>query len=167
MNFFIMMQADSFDNESLLMAKQRSDHVAKMTSAILFLGVPHRGTKAALLGSLLSCTGQWRGSSTKLLEYMSEDGPAIKALEDDFYSTYIQPRLDSELLKPYICNFIEMRPESYGRLSIGPVCEFSPGGHVNCFQDGRGTLISKRLSILTLEILTMGIQCPWIAITGA
>jgi len=92
-----------------------------MTRGILFLGVPHGGTKAALLGSLLSCTAYWRGSSTSLLEYMSEDGPAVTALESEFYDIYVTHRSSLEPTPPYICNLLEMKPESLGRLTLGPV----------------------------------------------
>lgn len=92
-----------------------------MTRGIIFLGVPHRGTYAALIASCLSCTAFFRGSSSNLHEFMSVDGPAILDLESDFYDAYVipyhpyQPQL-------YICDVLEMRPERIGKFSLGFVC---------------------------------------------
>lgn len=87
-----------------------------MASGILFLGVPHSGTPVAFLASLLSCTAYWRGSSSTLLELMSEGGHAIKALESDFFELYVH-----QYPRPYICDILEGRPERVGRLILGPV----------------------------------------------
>ncbi|KAF4958756.1 hypothetical protein FGADI_2100 [Fusarium gaditjirri] len=62
-----------------------------MTKGIYFLGVPHHGTKASFPASLLACTAYWRGSSTTLLEYMSESNPAVAALDKEFYEAYARP----------------------------------------------------------------------------
>lgn len=88
-----------------------------MTRGILFLGVPHYGTKVSFLASILSCTAYWRGASTVLLEYMSEGSPALVALDDEFFDLYMQHgnRLH------HVYNFLEMRPETIGKLSLGPV----------------------------------------------
>ncbi|KAJ5319311.1 uncharacterized protein N7506_012015 [Penicillium brevicompactum] len=105
--------------QTLLLAKLRSSPIAAMTRGILFLGVPHSGTKATFLASLLSCTTYWRGSSTSLLEYMAPDSEHIKDLEKKFYNVYAHPHSSQPLL-PYICDFQEMRSEKIGRLSLAP-----------------------------------------------
>jgi hypothetical protein len=94
-----------------------------MTRGILFLGVPHHGTKAAFIASLLACTAYWRGSSTTLLEYMSEGSPAVMTLDKEFYDIYARPSPTLGLDIPYICNFLEMKPERFGKLSLGPVSQ--------------------------------------------
>jgi len=107
--------------QSLVLATTRSKHIPQMTKGILFLGVPHYGTKAAFIASLLACTAYWRGSSTSMLEYLSESNPAVAALDDEFYEAYGRPSRIHEYSEPYICNFLEMRPESFGKLSLKPV----------------------------------------------
>jgi hypothetical protein len=105
----------------LVLAITKSKQIAEMTRGILFLGVPHYGTKAAFIASLLSCTAYWRGSSTTLLEYMSEGSPAVMALDNQFYDIYARPSRTLGIKIPYICNFLEMKPESFGKLSLSPV----------------------------------------------
>ncbi|PSN58817.1 hypothetical protein BS50DRAFT_580442 [Corynespora cassiicola Philippines] len=94
--------------------------VANKTNGILFLGVPHHGTKASFIASILSCTAYWRGSSTVLLETISEGNPDLLILDKDFRDIYVHPSSASGFGLPYIRNFIEMKPERYGRLSLGP-----------------------------------------------
>ncbi len=104
----------------------RSSSVSSATKGILFLGVPHAGTKTAFGASLLSCTAYWRGSSSALLEYMAPGQPAIVALESRFYDTYVKKSSDSERPLPYICDFLEMRSERLGGLLLGPVSRYIP-----------------------------------------
>lgn len=92
-----------------------------MTRGILFLGVPHHGTKAAFVASLLASTAYWRGSSTTMLEYMSESNPAVATLDKEFYEAYARPSQTREYSAPYLCNFLELRPERFGKLSLRPV----------------------------------------------
>ncbi|KAJ5919131.1 hypothetical protein N7466_010074 [Penicillium verhagenii] len=106
-------------HKTLLLAKLRSSPISAMTRGILFLGVPHSGTRAAFIASLLSCTAYWRGSSTTLLEYMAPGSEHIKDLERKFYDNYAHPHSTHTLL-PYICDFQEMRSERFGRFSLGP-----------------------------------------------
>lgn len=98
-----------------------------MTRGILFLGVPHRGTKAALLSSLLACTAYWRGSSTTMLDHMSEGNSAIASLDTDFYKAYARPSPTREYKAPFISNFIEMRPERFGGLSLSSTVNIKSG----------------------------------------
>jgi hypothetical protein len=99
----------------------RSSDIATLTRGILFLGVPHGGTKAAFGAALLSCTAYWRGSSSTLLEYMAPGHSAMVALESSFYDAYIKPRSRIDLSPPYVCDFIEMRSETFGRFTLWPV----------------------------------------------
>ncbi|KAK0731491.1 hypothetical protein B0H67DRAFT_75263 [Lasiosphaeris hirsuta] len=69
----------------------RSKHVAEMTRGILFLGVPHYGTKAAFIASVLACTAYWRRSSTTMLEYMAEGNSVVHNLDKEFYEAYARP----------------------------------------------------------------------------
>lgn len=107
--------------QALVLAITQSKQVAERTKGIMFLGVPHYGTKATFVASLLSCTAYWRGSSTTLLEYMSEGSPAVMALDEEFHDAYARPSPAPNIEIPYICNFLEMRPERFGKLSLGPV----------------------------------------------
>ncbi|KAI1077266.1 Alpha/Beta hydrolase protein [Whalleya microplaca] len=122
--------------KALLLAKQRSEDVATMTKGIVFLGVPHRGTEAAFLASCLSCTAFFRGSSSKLLDFMSVDGTALLELESEFYDSYvIQYRDDEE--QPYIYDILEMRPERVGKLVLGSIARPKSG----LFRHGRVTSV--------------------------
>lgn len=56
-----------------------------------------------------------------MLEYMSESNPAVAALDKEFYEAYARPSQIREYNAPYVCNFLEMRPERLGRLSLNPV----------------------------------------------
>jgi hypothetical protein len=103
------------------MAKQRSSQIVEETQGILFLGVPHGGSKLAFWGSLLSCTAYWRGSSSNLLEYMSVDGTAITNLEAEFSDAYVRGFSNDKSSRPYICDFLEARSERVGKFAIGPV----------------------------------------------
>ncbi|KAI0538315.1 hypothetical protein GGR58DRAFT_501308 [Xylaria digitata] len=112
--------------QTLLLAKLRSSPVAAMTRGILFLGVPHSGTRSAFIGSLLSCTAYWRGSSTTLLEYMTPGSEHLMSLEKWFYNIYVNPH-SSHTLLPYICDFHELRSERFGRLVLGPTVDHNSG----------------------------------------
>lgn len=105
------------------MAKAASSSIAEDVRGILFLGVPHRGTKAAFWASLLSCTAKWRGSSTTLLEYMSEDAQAINDLQVDFRDGFVLRRHHLIQQLPYVCDFIEQRPEKASVFALGPVSQ--------------------------------------------
>ncbi|CAJ0546966.1 Ff.00g015930.m01.CDS01 [Fusarium sp. VM40] len=110
-----------------ILATTRSKHIPQMTKGIYFLGVPHHGTKASFPASLLACTAYWRGSSTTMLEYMSESNPAIAALDKEFYEAYARSSQIREYNAPYVCNFLEMRPERLGRLSLNPTVNKESG----------------------------------------
>lgn len=56
-----------------------------------------------------------------MLEYMSESNPAVATLDKEFYEAYARPSRTREYSLPYICNFLEMRPERFGRLSLEQV----------------------------------------------
>ncbi|KAI9933199.1 hypothetical protein MW887_007671 [Aspergillus wentii] len=104
--------------EQLLVdAKNRSSEVSTNTRAILFLGVPHMGAQASIVGLLISCTAYWRGSSSSLLEYVSPGSLAISRLESSFSDAYISSQPDP----PYICDFMETRSERIGNLFWGPI----------------------------------------------
>ncbi|PVH69817.1 hypothetical protein DL98DRAFT_438247, partial [Cadophora sp. DSE1049] len=45
--------------QALVLASTQSKQVAKMTKGILFLGVPHYGTRVTFVASVLSCTAYW------------------------------------------------------------------------------------------------------------
>ncbi|KAH6954701.1 hypothetical protein DER45DRAFT_314694 [Fusarium avenaceum] len=113
--------------KSLVLATTRSKHILQMTKGIYFLGVPHHGTKASFPASLLACTAYWRGSSTTMLEYMSESNPAVAALDKEFYEAYARPSQIRDYNAPYVCNFLEMRPERLGRLSLNPTVNIKSG----------------------------------------
>ncbi|KAI1131405.1 hypothetical protein F5Y10DRAFT_233599 [Nemania abortiva] len=106
--------------QALVLDNKQSKQVIEKTRGILFLAVPHYGTRATFLASLLSCTAYWRGSSTALLEYMSEGSPALKTLDDDFYDVCVRPGQTRGMHVPYIGNFLEMRPERVRMWSLGP-----------------------------------------------
>ncbi|SPJ73874.1 uncharacterized protein FTOL_03604 [Fusarium torulosum] len=113
--------------KSLVLATTRSKNIPQMIKGIYFLGVPHHGTKASFPASLLACTAYWRGSSTTMLEYMSESNPAVAALDKEFYEAYARPSQIREYNAPYVCNFLEMRPERLGRLSLNPTVNIKSG----------------------------------------
>jgi hypothetical protein len=96
-----------------------------MTKGILFFGVPHDGTKAAFIASILACTAYWRGSSTTMLEYMAEGSEAVRKLDDEFFEAYAKSGRKRDYTLPYVCNFLEMRPEHFGKLSLSPVSKRS------------------------------------------
>lgn len=52
---------------------------------------------------------------------MSEGSPAVMALDNQFYDIYARPSRTLGIKIPYICNFLEMKPESFGKLSLSPV----------------------------------------------
>lgn len=97
-----------------MLAADRPEHkrIVKQTQGVIFLGVPHFGTKAYLPASLLACTAYWRGSSTTLLETMSLDNPRLRDLDNEFRFSY---------RSTYICNFLESQAETIQRLSLSPV----------------------------------------------
>ncbi|RSL82714.1 hypothetical protein CEP52_016898 [Fusarium oligoseptatum] len=80
--------------QALDVAITESNSVATRTKGILFLGVPHYGTKTSFWASLLSCTAYWRGSSTSLLEIMAEGGAFIEQLDQK-----LQPLLQQTSFK--------------------------------------------------------------------
>jgi hypothetical protein len=110
----------------------RSSDVATLTMGILFLGVPHSGTRAVFGASLLSCTAYWRGSSSALLEYMAPEKPAIVKLESEFYDSYVNKRLSLQPHPPYVSDFLEMRSESLGRFALWPVSLIYIQTDLNC-----------------------------------
>ncbi|KAK3303463.1 uncharacterized protein B0T15DRAFT_275791 [Chaetomium strumarium] len=112
---------------SLVLANTVSKHIAEMTRGILFLGVPHYGTRAAFVASILACTAYWRGSSTTMLEYMAEGSLAVHNLDNEFYEAYARPGANRDYTAPYICNFLEMRPEHVGKLSLSPTVNIKSG----------------------------------------
>ncbi|KAK4455447.1 tetratricopeptide-like helical [Podospora aff. communis PSN243] len=112
---------------SLVLATSRSKDVARMTKGVLFLGVPHFGTKAAFIASLLACTAYWRGSSTTMLEYMAEGNSIVERLDKDFDEAYAEADSKREYDTPYISNFLEMRPERFGKLSLSPTVNTKSG----------------------------------------
>lgn len=52
-----------------------------------------------------------------MLEYMSEENQAVAALDKGFYEAYARPSQMREYNAPYMCSFLEVRPERIGRLS--------------------------------------------------
>ncbi|KAI5926228.1 hypothetical protein F4810DRAFT_656035 [Camillea tinctor] len=104
--------------QTLLLAKMQSSPIATMTRGILFLGVPHSGTKATYIGKFLSYTSYWRGSSTTLLEYMAPGSDNVIRLEESFYNIYAS-LLSSHSPLPYICDFLELKSEKIGKLPLG------------------------------------------------
>ena len=106
--------------QALIFAKARSKDVAAMTKGIIFLGVPHQGSNAAVFASCLSCMAFFRGSSSYLLELMAVNGPSLLDLESEFYDAYVM-QYHSEDTRPYICDILERRPERIGNLALGPV----------------------------------------------
>ncbi|KAF4988774.1 hypothetical protein FGRMN_9568 [Fusarium graminum] len=127
----IIFIAHSFGGLLLKKVDERHQDVfwreADLPMGILFLGVPHYGTKAAFVASLLACTAYWRGSSTTMLEYMSESNPEVAALDKEFYEMYARPSRNRECNAPHICNFLEMRPERFGKLSLNPTVNINSG----------------------------------------
>ncbi|KAH6722574.1 hypothetical protein BKA61DRAFT_667311 [Leptodontidium sp. MPI-SDFR-AT-0119] len=114
--------------KALILARHKSSEIAASTKGILFLGVPHGGTQAVYLASFLSCTAYWRGSSPALLEYMSPGGSAITELEKDFYNAYVKNSWRDTQTLPYVCDFIEMRKERIGKLSLAPTVGINSAG---------------------------------------
>ncbi|KAI1126623.1 hypothetical protein F5Y10DRAFT_209678 [Nemania abortiva] len=112
--------------QTLILAQLRSSPVAIMTRGILFLGVPHSGTRTAFSASLLSCTAYWRGSSTALLEYMAPGSGHLMSLERKFYDIYAHA-YSASTSPPYICDFLEMRSEMFGRLALWPTVDRNSG----------------------------------------
>ncbi|KAI9760767.1 MAG: hypothetical protein M1840_002213 [Geoglossum simile] len=110
-----------------LLIKMRSSDIATLIKGILFLGVPHSGTRAAFGASLLSCTAYWRGSSSTLLEYMAPEQPAILELESNFRHAYVSKHSNLEVPPPYVCNFLEMRSESFQRFTLWPTVSRKSG----------------------------------------
>lgn len=104
-----------------------------MTRGILFLGVPHHGSKYSLLARLMACTAFWRGSSTALLQFVDQGNKELKTLDDRFARIYAGRSGHNSPVgaEPYIANLIEMVPEGFGKLSLSPVSclEF----HLNFF----------------------------------
>lgn len=94
--------------------------MAAATRAIIFLGVPHRGTEAAFVAACLSCMAFFRGSSSNLLQFMSVDNPEIIGLESEFYDGYVLTNYRGEP-QPYIYDLVERRPERMGKLALGSV----------------------------------------------
>jgi hypothetical protein len=92
----------------------------------MFLGVPHFGTKASFVASLLSTTTYWRGSSTLLLRTISKGNRELHKLDERFRdaSRWLKgPKIG--MYRPYICNFLETRPEKMLWISLGLVRNFS------------------------------------------
>ncbi|KAH7245527.1 hypothetical protein BKA59DRAFT_475912 [Fusarium tricinctum] len=56
-----------------------------------------------------------------MLEYLSQSNPAVVAMDKEFYEAYARPNQIREYNAPYVCNFLEMRPERVSRLSLNPV----------------------------------------------
>jgi hypothetical protein len=124
MSLFLYDQ--NLTKQALILATTRSgrdQRIAERTKGIIFLGVPHFGTPSSILASLMACTSYWRGSSTALLETISEANPALKELDAKFREIYIDGRHRPSLKieSPYMCNFLEMQPERFGRLSLAAV----------------------------------------------
>ncbi|OAG41816.1 hypothetical protein AYO21_04051 [Fonsecaea monophora] len=87
-----------------------------MTRGIIFLGVPHKGTRFAYVAACLACTAFFRGSSTELLEFMFPGTRGPAELESAFYD-YIR-RAD---IPPSVHDVWEKRPERMGRFSFGSI----------------------------------------------
>ncbi|RYP90168.1 hypothetical protein DL770_003704 [Monosporascus sp. CRB-9-2] len=62
-----------------------------------------------------------------MLEYMSEGNLAVTALDNEFYEAYARPSRTRDYSSPYICNFLEMRPERFGKLSLSPTVNINSG----------------------------------------
>ncbi|KAI1391345.1 uncharacterized protein F4822DRAFT_182777 [Hypoxylon trugodes] len=110
----------------LLLAKARPTDIASMTKGIIFLGVPHIGSRSAFFGSCLACMAYYRGSSSKLLQLMTIESHSLLDLESEFYDAYVT-RYHSEDVQPYICDIFERRPTKVGKLSLGPIVSPGPG----------------------------------------
>ncbi|RYP50726.1 hypothetical protein DL768_003786 [Monosporascus sp. mg162] len=98
-----------------------------MTRGILFLGVPRHGTVATFIASLLACTEYWRGLSTTMLEYLPPGNLGVAALDNELYGAYARPSRTREYSSPYIYNFLGMRPERFGKLSLWPTVNINFG----------------------------------------
>ena len=107
-------------SKTILQAVRQRPQVAESTRGILFLGVPHAGTAAAFIGSLISCTTYWRGSSSVLFEYMAKDGGPRKQLLEDFYKDFATKPLPGYTLL-YICDVYEDRAETKFGIVLGRV----------------------------------------------
>jgi len=115
------------DFQSLVLATTRPKEIARLTRGILLLGVPHFGTRAAFVASLLAYTTYWRGSSTTMLQYMAEGNSIVHRLDKEFDAAYAKPDVKREYSAPFICNFLEMRPERFGKLSLSPTVNIKSG----------------------------------------
>jgi len=94
-----------------------------MTRGILFLGVPHHGSRYSLLARLMACTAYWRGSSTALLQFVAQGNKELRKLDDKFARIYAgrSGHKSNVGTEPYIANLIEMVPEGFGKISLSPV----------------------------------------------
>ncbi len=91
-----------------------------MTKAILFVGVPHRGTRFAQPAACVSCISYFRGSSSDLLQLMAVGSKDLQALESEFLDSFVVQHSPNQT-QPYIADVLELRPERLGPLSLGPV----------------------------------------------
>ena len=107
--------------KALVYAQSQGDDIALVTKGILFLGVPHYGASHTFVARLLACTAYWRGASDTLLKLFSTDKGHLKELDDDFRGAFSQPRRHGKATGPHIANFLEMRPEKLGPLSLKEV----------------------------------------------
>ncbi|KAI0104675.1 hypothetical protein GGR51DRAFT_572596 [Nemania sp. FL0031] len=107
--------------QALVLDNKQSRKITSKTKGILFLGVPHYGTKVTFLVSLLLHTAYWLDSPTTLLEYMVEGNPSLKAMENDFYEVCVRPSWKLSMDMPYIGNFMERGAEQIRRWSLGPI----------------------------------------------
>ncbi|KAK4185664.1 hypothetical protein QBC35DRAFT_476145 [Podospora australis] len=113
----------------LITAKSDARSVARVTRGILFLGVPHFGSNTVFFASLLSCTAYCRGSRAAFLRFMSPESEGLRALDEQFSRLYVHfdRSLHSWPSPPHIVNFVEMRPEKFGTLSVGPTVNLKGG----------------------------------------
>lgn len=75
------------------MAKETSDDsgdraIADSTCGVIFLGTPHKGSRFAVLGALLSLFSYWQGSRAELLVHLSPDSKDIEELHHLFLGAY-------------------------------------------------------------------------------
>jgi len=119
-------------HQLLIYASTESREIAKMTRGILFLGVPHHGSRYSLIARLMACTAAWRGSSTTLLEFVAQGNKELRTLDDRFARIYAGRGGHVSLVgtAPYIANLIETLPEGFGKLSLSPVSSLKV--HLKC-----------------------------------
>lgn len=101
------------------MAAQQTpyERIKNKTQGILFLGVPHFGSRLWWVAALMSCATYWRGSSTALLETLTLNNSRLIELDEDFKDKYTSASHTSV----YIGNFLEAQGETLGDLYVGPV----------------------------------------------